>query len=144
MAAIVILGTIIRPVMTGYLSILLVGVFTIVYWRTRSWPDRIFYLVCSGTLLVAVCAAAVVWEGLIIAWLVAGVIATVMKVTLTAKDLPALLAACSVTAIISLMIDRANHVLLPLAILCGIAASVFAVMSIRAYRFRKQYAGDSV
>ncbi len=144
MAAVVILSTLIRPGPAGYLAILLVVVFAITYRLTRTWPDRVFYLVCSGILLVAISGAASVWEGLVLAWMAAGVIATVMEIHVSAQDLPALLVAGSVTLAITLMIELANHVLLPLAILCGITGCVLAVMAIRDYRFRKQYSGVPV
>jgi len=144
MAAVVILSALFRPGPAGYLPILLVVVFAITYWLTRTWPDRVFYLVCSGTVLVVISGAASVWEGLVLAWMVTGVIATVMEVRVPVHDLPALLVACSATLAITLMIELANHVLLPLAVLWGTAGSILAVMAIRDYRFRKQYSGARV
>ena len=141
MAAAVVLSTVLRPGMAGYLALLLVGVFALTYFLTLPRPDRIFYLACSGALLVAIAAAASVWEGLLIAWMAAGVIATTMGIQVTGQDLPALLAAIASTLAIALMIGMANHVLLPLAVLSGITGCILVVLVIRDYRFRKQYSG---
>lgn len=141
MAAIVVLVTVIRPAMAGYLSILLVGIFAVIYWWTRNWHDRFFYVACSGVLLVVICGAISIWEGLIIAWMVAGILATVTGVTVSVHDLPAVLAGGVATILITLMIELANHALLPIAILCGITLGFLAVIILRDYRFQKQYSG---
>jgi len=141
MAAVVVLITLISPAPSGYLPVLLVGIFAALYWWIRNWHDRFFYLVCSGIVLVAVCGAGSTWEGLIIAWMVAGILATVTGVTVSVHDLPAVLAGGAATILITLMIELANHALLPIAILCGMTLGFLAVIIIRDYRFQKQYSG---
>ena len=142
MAAAAILAAVLLPPMAGYPAIILVGVFAGVPRLTRAWPDRAFCLACAGTLLVAASAAASTWEGLGMAWLVAGIIATVMEFPM--RSIPALLAAFLATAAITLMIEMANHVLLPLVILACMTGLIAAVMAIRDYRFRKHYSGVPV
>jgi cell division protein FtsW (lipid II flippase) len=143
MAAAVIAGTILRPGPAEYLAILLVCVFAAVYRLTRNRPDRLFYLACSGALLVAVCATASTWEGLFVAWMAAGVLAASAGITVSARDLPAVLLCAGVTLVLAWMIELANHVLLPLTVIGGITAIILAVMAIRTYRLRKEYAGGA-
>jgi hypothetical protein len=141
MAAVVILATAIFPSPSWYLTLVLLGVFILVSWRTRAWPDRVFYLTCSGILLVVACSAASTGEGLVVAWLLAGVIATVMGMIWSKKDIPAVLMFGSSTLAVALMIQLANHVLLPLLILGAATALVVAALAIRDYRFRKEHTG---
>ena len=140
-SAVVILGAIFKPGMAGYLSILLTAVFVTVYWLTRSWRDRIFYLICTGALLVTICGVLSIWEALVISWMIAGIIAALMDISVSERDLPIVLAGLAVTFAVTLMIELANHVLFPLIVLCGISGILFMVMVIRDYRFRKQYYG---
>jgi hypothetical protein len=142
MAGVVILGSLFRPSLAGYLAIVFFGVFFLVFWLTRNQPGRVFYLAVTGTLLTAVCAAASTGEGLVIAWLGGGLIAGVMGARLSRHDIPALLAGGIFTVALAALIEWSNHVLLPIVIMGGIAGCFLAVMAVRDYRFRKQYTGE--
>jgi len=142
MMAIVIIGVSIKPGLAGYLSILLTVVFAFMYWLTQTRSDRLFYLACCGALLAAICASVWIWEGLLIAWMAAGVMATATGISLSIHDLPVLLVSVCATVAIALLVDMANHVYLPIAVLCGITFIVLVVMAIRHYQFQKQYSGE--
>jgi len=141
LAAAVILVTAIGPAPAWYLSIILLVVFCAVFWLTRTRHDRIFYLVCGGVLLVAACGAASIWGGLVVAWMLAGIVATALGMTGANNDIVAFLAFCSGTLLVAVMVQLANHVLLPLFILCLGTAVFLFVQTIRDYQFRKQYSG---
>ena len=141
LAAVVVLVTAIYPTPAWYLTLLLLGLYIAVYRLTRSWQDRAFYLVCAGALLVIACGAAGIWEGLVVAWVVGGSIATAMGMTASRDELPALLAFGTGTLAVALLVYLSNHVLLPLFALGALAAGIAAVLAIRDYQFRKQYTG---
>jgi hypothetical protein len=144
MAAVVILVTAIHPTPSWYLTLFLLGLYVAVYWLTRTWHDRAFYLVGFGALLVVACGAASIWEGLIVAWMVGGSIAVVTGMTVSRNDIPVLLAFGSCTLAVALIISLANHVLLPLFVLCALTAGIAAILAIRDYQFRKQCSGARV
>ncbi|MGA2122679.1 MAG: hypothetical protein ABSG49_11680 [Methanoregula sp.] len=144
MAAVVILVTAIHPTASWYLTLFLLALYVSVYWLTRTWHDRAFYLVCFGALLVVTCGAASIWEELIVAWMVGGSSAIAMGMTVSRNDLPALLALGSCTLAVALMIYLSNHVLLPLFVLSALTAGIAAVLAIRDYQFRKQCSGARV
>ena len=144
MAAVIILAAAVFPAPAWYLTLVLLGLFVAVYWLTRNWHDRVFYLVCSGALLVVACGTTSIWEGLAIAWMLGGIIATATGMEVSRDDIPAVLTFGACTLAVALMIQLSNHVLLPLLVLSAASAGIAAVMAIRDYRFRKLCSGARV
>jgi hypothetical protein len=144
MAAIIILADVVYPTPSWYLTLVLLGLFITVYWLTVSRHDRVFYLVCSGVLLVVACGTISIWEGFIIAWTLGVIIATAAGMRVSRNDIPALLTFGSCTLAVALMIQLANHVLLPLLVLSAVIAGIAAVLAIRDYQFRKECSGARV
>lgn len=143
LAVVAVLSAILVPSPAAYLTVVLTAAFALIYRVTRAWPDRAFYLVCTGVLLVAISASVSVWEGLAAGWLVAAVFVSATGIVITIRDLPVLLAGGFVTVAIALMIALANHVLLPLIVLCTAAVLFLGIMAVRDHRFRKEYSGAS-
>ncbi len=144
MAAVIILAMAMYPTPSWYLILLLLGLFATVHRLTKTRDDRVFYLVCSGSLLVIACGTASIWEGLIVAWLAGSSIASAMGMAASRNDIMALLAFGVCTLAVALMIQLANHVLLPLLVLCAVTAGIAAVLSVRDYQLRKQCSGARV
>ncbi len=144
MAAVIVLAAAVYPTPSWYLAILFLGLFVTVYRLTGNWHDRVFYLVCSGVLLVVACGTTNIWEGLIIAWMLCGIIAASTGMRLSRDDLPAILIFGACTLAVALMVQLANHVLLPLLVLSAVVAGIAAVMAIRDYQFRKECSGARV
>ena len=141
MAGIVAIGMLLVPAPAGYLSLLMVAIFALVFRLTRARPDRALYLTCTGLVLVAICTSVSVWEGLAAGWLAAAAISAAMGLPLTSCDTRVLLAAGITTAALALMTELANHVLVPLLLMSGAVVIALAIVAIRDYRFRNMYSG---
>jgi hypothetical protein len=139
LTAAVIMVTAIGPAPAWYLTIILLALFVAIFRLTWTRHDRIFYLVCAGELLVVACGAVSIWGGLVVAWMLSGIVATALGMTGSRNDIVAFLTFCFGTLLGAMMIQLANHVLFPLFILCSGTAILLAVQTIRDYQFRKQY-----
>ncbi|MDD5141923.1 hypothetical protein [Methanoregula sp.] len=126
---------------TWYPAPALLLLFLGVYTLTRSWPDRGFYIVCSGALLIAGTGAINIWAGLFTAWMTAGTVCSSHGLLREKPDLPYFLGFCGVTFAVALLIEFSNHVLLPLSILTAGCVIVLLVQSVRVYQFKKHYSG---
>jgi len=124
-----------------YLYLLLLALPGIVLYVTRTWNDRVFYILCAGQPLVIALAAAQVWAGLFAVWMLAGIVLAALGMLEPGGDLPAYAAFCGATLVIATGIDASAHVLLPLLITGGLTAVFVLVFTVREYRFRKQYRG---
>jgi hypothetical protein len=81
------------------------------------------------------------WAGLFAVWMVAGTICTSTGLLAEPADVRHFLAFCGTSALIAVLIEFSNHVVLPLIILtCGIAL-ILIVQSVRTYQFRKYWSG---
>ena len=113
----------------------------IVLYRTRTWKDRVFYILCAGQPLVIVLSAVLVWAGLFVVWMLAGIVLSTTGMLGSDRDWRYYVVFCGATLVIAAAIQVSNHVLLPLVILSGLITLFAAVQTIREYQFRKQYTG---
>ena len=113
----------------------------IVLHVTRTWKDRMFYILCAGQPLVIALSAAQGWAGLFIMWMLAGIVLATLGMLVSGRDWQSYAAFCGVTLVIAAGIDASNHVLLPLVIIGGLTSLFVAVQTIREYQFRKRYTG---
>jgi len=141
LAAGVLLFTVAAFPPSWYLYPLLLVLPGIVLHVTRTWKDRMFYVICAGQPLVIALSAALVWAGLFAVWMLAGIVLAALGMLGQGDDLRTYAAFCGATLVIAAAIDASDHVLLPLVVLGGLIALCAAVQTIREYRFRKQYAG---
>jgi len=139
-AGVLIFTLVARPP-SWYLYLLLLVVFGIVLHATRTWKDRIFYILCAGQPLVIALSAVLVWAGLFAVWMLAGIVLAALGMLASADDWRTYAAFCGAALVIAAGIDASGHVLLPLLIIGGLTAVFAMVCTVREYRFRKQYTG---
>jgi len=124
-----------------YLYPLLLALTGMVLYVTRTWKDRVFYILCAGQPLVIALSAVLVWAGLFAEWMLSGIVLAELGRLTSRNDWLTYAAFCGVTLVIAAGIQASNHVLLPLIILAGLITLFAAVRILRDYRFRKQYSG---
>lgn len=124
-----------------YLYLLLLALPGIVLYVTRTWKDRVFYILCAGQPLVIALSAVQVWAGLFAVWMLAGTVLAALGMLEPGDDLLTYSAFCGTTLVIAAGIDASGHVLLPLLTIGGLTAVFTMVFTVREYRFRKQYIG---
>jgi hypothetical protein len=138
-------GVVAITVITGspvwFLNLMLLSLLCGVLVLTMTWPDRGFYLTCTGVLLVVSCGLQNIWGGLFVACMLAGIVCSSLGLLESRQDLRVYGFFCGGSFLIALLIEVSNHVLVPLLILGIIAAAIFAIQSIRIYQFRKHYSG---
>jgi hypothetical protein len=139
-AGIVAITAYLRPE-TWYLPPALFLVFLGIYALTRSWPDRGFYLVCSGVLLTIAAGAMNLWAGLFTVWMVAGTVCSSHGLLQTKSDFHTFLGFCGITTAVALLLEFSNHTVLPLSVLTAGFLIVLFVQSVRVYQFKKHYSG---
>ena len=139
-AGIIAITAYVRPE-TWYLTPILLLIFLGVYALTRSWPDRGFYLVCSGVLLTTAAGSMNLWAGLFTVWMVAGTVCSSHGILQGPPDFRYFLIFCGITTAIALLIEFSNHVVLPLSVLTVGFLMVLLVQSVRVYQFKKHYSG---
>jgi len=125
----------------GYLNFMLLLLLSGILAITRTWHDRGFYLVCSGEPLVVACSIMNLWAGLFTVCMLAGIIGGALGLLESRQDLGHFAFFCGSSALIALLIQVSNHVLLPLLILGSSAAFILAIQSVRTYQFQKHYTG---
>jgi hypothetical protein len=113
----------------------------IVLHVTRTWKDRVFYILCAGQPLVIASCATLVWAGLFVVWMLAGIVLATLGMLGSGRDRQSYAAFCGAALVIAAGIDASNHVLLPLVIIGGLTSLFAAVQTIREYQFRKRYTG---
>ena len=141
LAAGVLIFTLAAQPPSWYLYLLLLALPGIVLYATRSWKDRMFYILCAGLPLVIALAAVQIWAGLFAVWMLGAIVLAALGRLEPGDDLLAYAAFCGATLVIAAGIDASGHVLLPLLIIGGLTAVFVLVFTVRGYRFRKQYAG---
>ena len=139
-AGIIAITAYLRPE-TWFLAPALLLAFLGIYAVSRSWPDRGFYLVCSGVLLTTAAGAMNLWAGLFTVWMAAGTVCSSHGLLQTTPDFHTFLGFCGITTAIALFIELSNHVVLPLSVLAAGLLIVLLVQSVRAYQLKKHYSG---
>ena len=129
------------PSPAGYSAIILLVIFALVLFGTRTWHDRGFYLVCGGEPVVIACSMMNIWAGLFAACMLTGLICGVLGLMGSGEDLLCFAGFCVSSLVIAGIIHFSNHVLLPLALIIGITVLILAIQSVRIYQFRKAYNG---
>jgi hypothetical protein len=124
-----------------YIHLMLLALMGITLYYTGTWPDRIFYLVCAGGLLVVAAGAMNLWAGLFVVWMLAGVICGAQGLLESRKDYYALFLFWGCTLVIAAVIQVSNHVILPLLLSGAVTGLIIGIQMIRNYQFRKQYSG---
>jgi len=141
LAAGVLIFTVAATPASWYLYPLLLALTGIVLYVTRTWKDRVFYILCAGQPLVIALSAVLVWAGLFAEWTLSGIVLAELGRLTSRNDWLAYAAFCGVILVIAAGIQASNHVLLPLMILAGLITLFAAVRMLHDYRFRKQYTG---
>lgn len=126
---------------SSYLYPVLLVLAGIVLYATRTWKDRVFYILCAGQPLVIALSAVLVWAGLFAVWMLAGTALAALGMLASGDDWRTYAVFCGATLVIAAGIQVSNHVLLPLMILAGLAALFAGFRILRDYQFRKQYTG---
>jgi hypothetical protein len=124
-----------------YLYPLLLALVGGVIYGTRAWKDRAFYILCAGQPLVIASCAMLVWAGLFVVWMLAGIVLATEGMLGPGSDWRTYAAFCGATLVIAAGIQVSNHVLLPLMVAGVLVALFVSVQTIREYQFRKQYTG---
>jgi hypothetical protein len=127
--------------LTGYLCVLLLIPPGGILFAAPAWHGRIFYLVCSGELLVIACGAISIWAGLFTAWMLTGVVLGELGLIENKDDFSVYLLFGCVTLILAAVMQVSNHVLIPLLVLAAGAGLVLFFQHIRNYQLRKKYTG---
>ena len=122
-----------------YLNLILLCLFMGISYAIRSWHDRAFYLVCAGEPLIVTCGAINLWAGVFVVWMVAGIVCNAIGMLEFSMGIKSFVLFCGVAAIIAILIQISNHVLLPLLILIAGTGAILAVLAVRDYQFRKQF-----
>jgi len=141
MVAGIIIFTVAASPSSWYLYPPLLVLLGIVLHVTRTSKNRVFYIICSGQPLVIASAAMLVWAGLYIVWMLAGIVLATLGMLGSDRDWQSYTAFCGATLVIAAGIDASNHVLLPLVVIGGLTSLFAVVQTIREYQFRKRYTG---
>ena len=112
-----------------------------ILFAVPAWQGRIFYLVCSGELLVIACGALSIWAGLFVTWMLTGVVLGELMMLEGKEDFSMYLLFCCITLALAAAIQFSNHVLLPLLVLAAGTALVLFFQGIRNYQLRKEVTG---
>jgi hypothetical protein len=124
-----------------YLNFLLIALVYGILVFTRTWPDRGFYLVCSGEPLIIACSIQNLWAGLFVICMLGGVVCGAMGLLESRQDLHEFAYFCGSCLLIALLIQISNHVQTPLIIMSIIIVVILTIQSVRIYQFRKHYSG---
>lgn len=124
-----------------YINFLLLLLLSGVLFLTRTWPDRGFYLACSGEPLVVACSITNLWAGLFVVCMVAGMVCLASRLLESRKDIGVFALFCGGSFLIALVIQWSNHVLPALLVFSTISAVILFVLSVRTYQFRNYYSG---
>lgn len=133
--------TIIWPSTAAYLGILFLLVLGAVQVLSRTWPDRAFFLLVAGQPVVVACGMANLGAGLYAACLTAGLVSAAMGILDSRADYLALAAFFCFSVLVAVLVFLANHVPLPLLVLCIAVAAFILIQSVRNYQFKKHYTG---
>ena len=122
-----------------YLNLILLCLFGGISYAIRSWHDRAFYLVCAGEPLIVACGAINLLAGMFVVWMVAGIVCNAMGMLEFSVGIKSFVLFCGIAAIVTILIQVSNHVLLPLLILTAGTGAILAVQVIRDHQFRKPF-----
>jgi hypothetical protein len=141
LAAIVLSTTLVFGVELWYVSAVLILIFAGVYTYTYEYPDRGFYILCSGIPLVIECGLLSLWAGLLAGCGLAVVTCSALGILKTATDRKNFLIFCGIAFIVALVTELTNHVLLPLLVFSIAAGVVILVRSVKRYQIQKEFTG---
>ena len=122
-----------------YLNIIAFCLFGSIFYAVRNWHDRVFYIVCAGEPLIVACGATNLWAGVVVVWMVAGIVCNAMGMLEFSGGIKSFVLFCGVATIIAILVQVSNHVVLPLLILAVGTGAVLAVQAIRDHQFKKQF-----
>jgi hypothetical protein len=122
-----------------YLNLILLCLFVGIFYAIRNWHDRAFYLVCAGEPLIVACGAINLWAGVFVVWMVAGIVCNAMGLLEFLMGIKSFVLFCGIAAIVAILIQVSNHVLLPLLILTAGTGAILAVQAVRDHQFTKQF-----
>jgi hypothetical protein len=141
MVAGVLILSVLVPTQYWYINLILITLFGITLYYTAPRNDRIFYLVCAGELLVVAAGVTMLWAGLFMVWMLAGVVCGVQGLLVSRTDYYTLILFWGCTILIASVIQVSNHVILPL-LLFGLGTGlILGIRMMRNYQFRKHYSG---
>jgi hypothetical protein len=125
----------------GYLCVLLLIPPAGILFAAPTWHGRIFYLTCTGELLVIACGTITIWSGLFTAWMLTGVVLEEAGMLEGNEDFRAYLLFCCVMLVLAAVIQLSNHVLIPLLLLAAGTGLVLIFEDVRTYQLKKTYTG---
>jgi hypothetical protein len=103
--------------------------------------DRWVVLLASGELVVLATALASVWGGWLVQLAVFGLFTFRSDDAGPARAIPEFLLAGAGTLAVVLILEPANHVMVPFLAILGILATVYAILEISAFRWKRALAG---
>jgi hypothetical protein len=139
MAAGALAAALTAPSPIAYLCLLPLLPFGAILFRGRSWHGRVFYLVCSGELLVIACGVLSLWAGLFAAWMLAGVVLAELQMLEGRADLLKYFLLCLLMLVPAAVVLVANHTLEPILVFAAGLAAVLFLQGVRSYRMRKEF-----
>ena len=129
------------PSVYGFAGIVLALLPGVILYLTRQWPDRAFYLICAGQPAVIACGSTMLFAGLFVELMLAGMVAGTMGLLVSREDYLFLLLFFGLTFLLTLLIQVSNHVFFLLPALGAALALLAGVLAIRNYQFRKECSG---
>ena len=122
-----------------YLNLILLCLFGGIFSAIRNWHDRVFYLVCAGEPLIVACSATNLWAGVVVVWMVAGIVCNTMGMLEFSGGIKSFVLFCGVAAIVAALVQVSNHVVFPLLILAAGTVAILAAQAIRDHQFKKLF-----
>lgn len=122
-----------------YLPPILLCLFGGVFYATRRWHDRGFFLICAGIPLMVACGAMSAWAGLVAGWMVAGCTCNAMGLLARPRERQLFGVFCAATLPVALIVYFSNHVVVPIIIFAVVTGAIVAVQQIRDHQWRKRY-----
>ena len=125
-----------------YVYFPLLGLHGGVFYLTRERPDRIFYLACTGILLAIAVGSVNIWGGMVLAWLLAGMILGSFAAHENVLESRSFFLYMTAVFLIAVMAEFFVNAFIPLVILCLLTAGSIIFLLFRNFRLRREYTGD--
>jgi hypothetical protein len=135
-------GMVILTLPTRYVYTVLLIVFIAVALITRTRADRPLYLCFTGSLLVMSVSVYAIGLGLVLSWLLAGMVLVSLDLLSSTEDWRSYLTFCGIAVVVAGITVVSSHVFLPLALFTLILGILLLVLGIREYRFRRSFTGS--